>query len=144
LSRSSGGYTAALSVLSSAISSNVNLPVSTTTAAFSTASLAVGTWLVDVTVLLETGTSATGNLVLTIVLGSATATLGGPITAQVEPAIAGGAISVSVSTVAVVTVAGTLTANVVNLDAVHAGTALAKDTSATYSQATGYTALRAA
>jgi hypothetical protein len=129
----------ALSWAAGSIASNVGLPGSSDTPIFSTASLAVGTWLVNVFVTAESGASAS-TVEIKMLAGTATATLAG---AQSAASVSGATdyeAHVSLSCIAVITVAGTL--EVVGVCSTSSGTALAYTTTNVYPAATGYTALK--
>ncbi len=87
-----------------------SLPASTITTVITTASLTIGTWLIDFTLSAQNNGSTAGVLQSYIAVGTATATLSpsapGPLTEL--PALTGGYAAVSQTCIATITVAGTI------------------------------------
>lgn len=104
-----------------------------------TSSLAVGTWLVNLSGLATTAL-ATSNAEVQVNTGTATATFEGCTSAQLESNFSGDDRTFSLSFIATVTVAGTLVFQAIN----GSGTAqiLAATSGHSYSNATGYTAVQ--
>lgn len=125
------------------ITNNVSLLVSATTTIFSTASLVAGVWALTFGALINIASTTTGDLILLVEAGTATATLDGNTQQDLDGAFDnGGYLPASATCLATVTGAGTLKLVAVNKDALMAQTALAKDNSGTYPNATGYVAWR--
>jgi hypothetical protein len=135
-------YSPALSKASGAIASDVALPSLALTSVFSTSSLATGTWLVLASVLIQDFSDA-AEVDIELVVGTATATLAG-VTAQSAPVSAGGAncAPATLSAIATVTVAGTLTVKAYNGES---NTVTARHaTPEGYAGCTGYVAVKIA
>jgi hypothetical protein len=134
----------ALTTASGNLGSDVGLLTNSLTKVFDTASLAVGTWLVNV---IMTGTwgTVTGKVEAYITTDSATATFtGASSTAMEQTGGADGAeFMMSLSVFATVTVAGTLKVEAQNSSANEAYIKAAT-VDYSYGNATGYTALRVA
>lgn len=132
-------------------STNTTLASNTPTAiiiatggATSTASLAVGTWLVTFNALLQFDATSGAIIDADVAVASGTATLTGPVSGQASQGTvsgAGGTASTSVSVLAVVTVTATLKLTGTNTGA---GNAFALQHGQTSQAATGYTAIRIA
>jgi hypothetical protein len=130
-------------------------PVSLTTGSpgvtplFTTPSLATGTWLLSVTVLVKYGSGYTNNVALEVRNGQGTATSTTPGGAGYASAPQAGleatsnqVVTVSLTCILVVTVAGTVIIQGYNYDSVAAATAEAVDPVSGDSNASGWTAIK--
>lgn len=133
-----GGPASAAGVLGA----DQGLVAATDTLVLTTASLAPGTWLVHLSAEIVNGAAALADVLINVALGTATATFGGPISADATiPAAIGQAAGLALSVIVTVTVAGTL-----QLRATSTQTATVKQnaTAAGARAVTGYTAVKIA
>jgi hypothetical protein len=137
--------------LNGQLAANVPLGINTQTPIITTAPLAVGTWQVNFNVEILLGATCVNPLcmVFPAATGTATATFAGPEASQgaaMGPAgtPANGIVTLSLTTIAVVTVAGTIQLYGISLDTIAQGTALQFDHFKGAAPATGYTATRLA
>jgi hypothetical protein len=129
-----------LSVLSGSLGSPVSISGSVETKVFDTASLGIGTWLVTMNM---TANGANANsFEMRATVDTATATLTGATSAAMVETVTGYQAHLSISFIAVVTVAGTLQLTAVISS--NGGTAEAVTTTESWANATGYTAVRIA
>lgn len=131
-----------LTSVSGAIGANVNLPVTVVTTVLTTASLGVGTWIVDAGASVLQGATP-GMIEGRIDIGTATATLVGFPGDQAGPGANGQVLNLAMSALVTVTVAGTFVLNVYNASGATAATALLSTQNRGW-PATGYRAVRIA
>ena len=132
----------ALQVQAGVLGSDQAISATTDTLILTTASLAVGTWAIDMQAELTVTGATASDAMIYAATGSATAAFTGPIAADGElPAIAGGSLGLSLACIATVTVAGTLQ---LRAYATQAGTAKQYGTVTGSRAVTGYRALRIA
>ena len=144
MSTSGGSGGASLLSESGSLAADVSLAQNTLTTILTTASLAVGKWLVSVSLPFET-TSTNQSLDVETVVGTATATLSGVSATSVGyvTAIANGAIlDVTLSFIATVTAAGTLVIQGEMTGSATAATILHTSKTQGYANAAGYTAIK--
>jgi hypothetical protein len=135
-----GGITA--TNLSAAIGSTVNLPATTNTNVFNTASLAVGTWLVTAQIDLLTSAVSSGEYDMSIAGNSGVGTISGQSGSTfVDETATASRVTLYVSTIITVTTAGTFGVNLRNGSS---SAATAEYTNAQGSSTTGYSAVRLA
>ena len=146
---SGGSQPAFLPSESGHIAADVTLTHAATVTVITTASLAVGVWLVSAKVLGECAAVATAGIDVELTAGTATATLEGSLSGtfpDIGHVLTAAEVSeVTVTAIVTVTVAGTLTVKAHNSDAVNDGVAyhLSQGGSA-FIAATGYTAIKIA
>ena len=133
----------ALSVVSGVLSANVSVAGGTNTLVMTTGTLAVGTWLVTWNLAIANGAATAALASAWDVVASGTATLNGPTQADSElPALSGGYVELSMTTLVVVSAAATLSLYVATGNASTVIVAPYGTTPAT--TATGYTAVKVA
>lgn len=132
----------ALQTASGVLGGDVGLTAATDTLVLTTASLAVGTWLVNMSAELVITGAVASDAMIYVAPGSATASFVGPIAADDElPALAGGAAALAFACIVTVTVAGTLQLRAFST---LAATAKQNGTVTGARAVTGYTAVRIA
>jgi len=126
------------------ITVDVTLTHGTTTDIFSTASLAIGKWLVTMQGDIRIGFGNTGGLSVFGQVGTATATIEGISAAAADTGLSGASADqvLGCTFIATVTGAGTLKFSAQNHDGAADGTARAEDFNGTARNVTGYTAIR--
>ncbi len=138
----------ALTYAAGNIPSNVTLAAGPgTTKVFDTASLAPGTWKIEVGLTGELPTTAIATVAIEALVDTATATLSGQTANALNNLVSaqeGGTFSLSLAFIAVVTVAGTIKVQAYNSSSSSTGLAYAAEPASTYGNATGYTAVRIA
>ena len=128
--------------LAAVIGGDVALVAATDTLVLTTASLGVGTWALDVNAELVVTGAAASDAMVYVQAGSATCSFPGVTAADGElPALAGGSLSLTLSTLVVVTVAGTVQLRAFST---LAGTVKAASTVNGGKPVTGYSAVRVA
>ena len=131
---------------SGVLSAPVTAVANSSTTVLTTASLAIGTWLLTVNALVAYDTAATAPVVFYLVDNTATSTFSGPQRAQGPyPDTTTTPVPVSFTTLVTVTVAGTVYLDVFNIDSTHNATVAYQDNEGTpVGAVTGYTAVKVA
>jgi hypothetical protein len=139
-----GGPGAVLAAVGAVLPADVGLGLAATTIVQTSSVLPVGTYVVNFGVTVANGNAAVGTVEAVMSVNSATATFVGQESAEAEfQAIAASTVSIDITCIVVVTVAGTLNFSV-KAPGASANTAKATTPTSAFAGATGWSALRVA